>query len=115
MLKAAWMIDNSDAKAARNEIAMIKVVVPQMQLAVTDRAMQIFGAMGLSPDTPLPDLWTLGRSLQIADGPDEVHLRSIARGQIKAAQQGNRDTLAFITAPVRTEEISVRDDYVAAE
>jgi acyl-CoA dehydrogenase len=115
VLKAAWMIDNSDAKTARNEIAMIKVVIPQMQLAVTDRAMQIFGAMGLSSDTPLPELWTMGRSLRIADGPDEVHLRSIARGQIKAAQQGNRDSLAFITAPTREAEESIRDDYVAAE
>lgn len=115
VLKAAWMIDNSDAKTARNEIAMIKVVIPQMQLAVTDRAIQVFGAMGLSSDTLLPELWTMGRSLRIADGPDEVHLRSIARGQIKAAQQGNRESLAFITAPIRGDETSIRDDYVAAE
>lgn len=110
VLKAAWMIDNSDAKTARNEIAMIKVVIPQMQLNVTDRAMQIFGAMGLSPDTPLPELWTMARSLRIADGPDEVHLRSIARGQIIAAQKGNHNTSAYFTSPERGEETSIRDD-----
>ncbi|MBL4805876.1 MAG: acyl-CoA dehydrogenase family protein, partial [Rhodobacteraceae bacterium] len=110
VLKAAWMIDKSDAKTARNEIAMIKVVIPQMQLTVTDRAMQIFGAMGLSPDTPLPELWTMARSLRIADGPDEVHLRSIARGQIIAAQKGNHNTIAYFTSPDRSIETSIRDD-----
>lgn len=105
VLKAAWMIDTVGAKAARNEISMIKVVVPQMQLDVTDRAMQTFGAMGLSPDTPLPDLWTLGRTLRLADGPDEVHKRSIARAQIKAARERNFSTLAYFSVPSREEEI----------
>lgn len=110
VLKAAWMIDESDAKTARNEIAMIKVVIPQMQLNVTDRAMQVFGAMGLSPDTPLPDLWTMARTLRVADGPDEVHLRSIARGQIIAAQKGNHNTSAYFTAPDRGTETTIRED-----
>lgn len=110
VLKAAWMIDHSDAKTARNEIAMIKVVVPNMQQRVIDRAMQVFGAMGLSPDTPLPDIWTMARSLRIADGPDEVHLRSIARGQIKAVQQGDRKTISYFTPPDRSQEVSIRDD-----
>jgi acyl-CoA dehydrogenase len=72
VLRAAWTIDKLGVKAARHDIAMIKVVIP-MQVAVIDRAMQVFGAMGLSPDTPLPELWTMGRALRIADGPDEVH------------------------------------------
>ena len=61
---------------------MIKAIAPRMQTAILDRAMQTFGAMGLSPDTPLADLWTTGRTLRIADGPDEVHLRSIAKREL---------------------------------
>jgi len=68
-------------------VAMIKALVPQVQTAVCDRAMQVFGAMGLSPDTPLADLWTWGRVLRLADGPDEVHLRSVARQEMKAAAE----------------------------
>lgn len=110
VLKAAWIIDDSDAKAAKNEIAMIKVVIPNMQLKVIDRAMQVFGAMGLSPDTPLPDLWTMGRALRLADGPDEVHLRSIARTMIKEAQNGPRNSMAYYTSPDRSQEASIRED-----
>lgn len=83
VLKTAWMIDNVGAKAARKEIAMIKALVPQVQMEVSDRAMQVFGAMGLSPDTPLVELWTWGRILRIADGPDEVHLRTVARLEVE--------------------------------
>lgn len=82
VLKTAWMIDNVGAKAARKEISMIKALVPNVHTAVCDRAMQVFGAMGLSPDTPLADHWTWGRALRFADGPDEVHLQSIARMEI---------------------------------
>jgi acyl-CoA dehydrogenase len=85
VLKTAWMIDRLGARAAAKEIAMIKTVVPRMQTTVCDRAMQVFGAMGLSPDTPLASLWTWGRILRIADGPDEVHLRTVAREEMKAA------------------------------
>ncbi|TDN69500.1 acyl-CoA dehydrogenase family protein [Paraburkholderia sp. BL10I2N1] len=84
VLKAAWMIDNVGAKEARKEIAMIKALVPNLHTAVCERAIQTFGAMGLSPDTPLADSWTWGRALKFADGPDEVHLQSIARMEIKA-------------------------------
>ena len=83
VLKTAWMIDHVGAREARKEIAMIKAVVPSMFGEVCDRAMQTFGAMGISPDTPLPDMWTAARALRYADGPDEVHLRSIARMEIK--------------------------------
>lgn len=84
VLKAAWMIDKVGAKEARKEIAMIKALVPNVHTAVCERAIQTFGAMGLSPDTPLADSWTWGRALKLADGPDEVHLQSIARMEIKA-------------------------------
>ncbi|HLS82582.1 MAG TPA: acyl-CoA dehydrogenase family protein [Steroidobacter sp.] len=87
VLKAAWMIDQYGAKAAAREIAMIKALVPRVQTAVCDRAMQTFGAMGLSNDTPLASLWTWGRVLRIADGPDEVHLRTVARQEMKAASE----------------------------
>ena len=84
VLKAAWLIDRVGAKQARKEISMIKALVPTMFMNVCERAMQVFGAMGLSPDTPLADLWTMARMLRFADGPDEVHLQSIARMEIKA-------------------------------
>jgi acyl-CoA dehydrogenase len=85
VLRAAWLMDRDGNRAARREVALIKVVVPRMQVAIANRAMQVFGAKGLTQDTPLADIWSWGRALQIVDGPDEVHLRAIARGEIKAA------------------------------
>ncbi len=99
VLKTAWMIDKVGARAARKEISMIKAVVPTMHTSVVDRAIQIFGAMGLSPDTPLADLYTGGRALRFADGPDEVHLRSIAKMEIKGRQQRLGESAAYLTAP----------------
>ena len=91
VLKTAWMLDTVGARAARREIAMIKAQVPRMLCRVVDRAMQVFGAMGLSPDTPLADFYTQGRALRFADGPDEVHLRSLARWELEAsARQRDR-------------------------
>ena len=109
VLKAAWLIDQGGAKAARNEIAMIKVAVPRMQMKVVERAMQVFGAMGLSPDTPLPELWTMGRALRIADGPDEVHLRSVAKGIIKQAKDTYGQAARFLTPPNRDLERDQRE------
>ena len=97
VLKTAWMIDNVGAKGARKEIAMIKAVVPGMLSQVVDRAMQVFGAMGLTPDTPLADLWISSRCLRIADGPDEVHLRSIARLEIDSAQDRCGSSSDYLT------------------
>lgn len=95
VLKAAWLMDKSGNKAARKEVALIKVAVPRLLLAVSNRAMQTFGAKGLTQDTPIADFWTYGRILQFADGPDEVHLRSIARQEVKAMQeQMTRNTTA---------------------
>lgn len=98
VLNTAWKIDQQGAKAARQEVAMIKALVPAMQIRVIDRAMQTFGAMGISPDTPLADLWTWGRALRYADGPDEVHLRSIARMEIKSSQR-SANSAAYLTPP----------------
>lgn len=78
-MKAAWMIDNYGAKAARAEIAAIKVIAPRVALNVIDRAIQVHGGAGVSNDTPLAALYAGIRTLRIADGPDEVHLRTIAR------------------------------------
>ncbi|AKX55262.1 acyl-CoA dehydrogenase [Thiopseudomonas alkaliphila] len=98
VLKAAWMIDQYGAKAAAKEIAMIKAIVPSMQEKVIDRAIQCFGAMGLSPDTPLADLWVNARALRLADGPDQVHLRSIARLEIKQAKKHLGQTSVYLAS-----------------
>lgn len=97
VLKTAWMIDKVGAAAARKEISMIKALVPSVHTAVCDRAMQTFGAMGISPDTPLADHWTFGRALRYVDGPDEVHLQSIARMEIKKSKQTLGATAAYLT------------------
>jgi len=99
VLKAAWMIDKVGARAARKEISMIKALVPGVHTAVCDRAMQTFGAMGISPDTPLADLWTWGRALRFVDGPDEVHLQSIARMEVGASQPTLGASAAYLTPP----------------
>jgi acyl-CoA dehydrogenase len=83
VLRAAWLIDRDGSRAARDQVAMIKVVVPRLQTTVLSRAMQVHGALGLTPDTPLAFLWSWGRALQFVDGPDEVHLRSLARHELK--------------------------------
>jgi acyl-CoA dehydrogenase len=82
VLRAAWLIDTVGAANARKDISMIKALVPSMLTQVSDRAIQIFGAMGVSPDTPLANIYTSGRTLRFADGPDEVHLRVIARAEL---------------------------------
>ena len=78
-LKAAYMMDTVGNKVARSEIAQIKVAVPNMALRVIDKAIQIHGGAGVSQDTPLARLYAGQRTLRIADGPDEVHRRTIAR------------------------------------
>ena len=102
VLKAAWMIDNVGAKEARREISMIKALVPTLHTTVSDRAMQVFGAMGLTPDTPLADIYTSGRCLRFADGPDEVHLQAIARMEIKQSKATLGASVAYLTPPERT-------------
>ncbi|WP_433705739.1 acyl-CoA dehydrogenase family protein [Paraburkholderia sacchari] len=101
VLKAAWLIDEVGAKAARKEISMIKALVPQVHTAVCDRAMQVFGAMGVSPDTPLADHWTWGRALRYADGPDEVHLQAIAKMELASGKERLGAMAAYLNAPLR--------------
>ena len=79
VLKTAWLIDTVGAKAARKEIAAIKVVVPRMAQEIIDHAIQVHGGAGVSQDTPLASMFAGIRTLRIVDGPDEVHLRDIAR------------------------------------
>ncbi|WP_053363647.1 acyl-CoA dehydrogenase [Bacillus sp. FJAT-27251] len=85
-LKAAYMMDTVGNKEAKTEIAMIKVVAPNMALRVLDRAIQAFGAAGVSEDFTLAYHWAQARTLRLADGPDEVHRRQIARLELKKYQ-----------------------------
>lgn len=82
-LKAAWTIDTLGKKAAQDQIAMIKVVAPNVLTRVTDRAIQAFGGAGVSDDFPLAAMYAAGRTLRIADGPDETHRRAIARSTLR--------------------------------
>lgn len=82
-LKAAWMMDNAGNKVAQREIAMIKVLAPRVALQVIDDAIQIHGGAGVSADTPLASAYAGIRTLRLADGPDEVHERAIARMEMK--------------------------------
>jgi acyl-CoA dehydrogenase len=83
VLKAAWLIDTVGARNARTEIAAIKVAAPRAASFVLDRAIQAHGGAGVSGDTPLAQMWAQLRTLHLADGPDEVHLRSIAREELR--------------------------------
>jgi len=99
VLRAAWRLDQGRQKEARADVAAIKVVTARLQTRVVNRAMQVFGAMGLSPDTPLAYFWTWGRAMQLLDGPDEVHLRSVARAELAQAKESRGATAAYFTLP----------------
>jgi acyl-CoA dehydrogenase len=81
-LKTAWLIDNVGAKGARSEIAAIKVIAPRVCCEVLDRAIQVHGGAGVSDDFPLASMYAHARTLRIADGPDAVHVRSVARMEL---------------------------------
>jgi len=83
ILKAAWMMDNVGNKAAKAEIAMIKVVAPNVALRVLDRAIQAHGGAGVSDDFELAAAWANSRTLRLADGPDEVHIEAIAKFELQ--------------------------------
>jgi acyl-CoA dehydrogenase len=82
VLRTAWLLDTVGNRAARREISAIKVVAPRAALWVIDRAIQVHGGAGVAQDTPLPRMWAMARTLQIADGPDEVHNMVLARREI---------------------------------
>ncbi len=82
-MKTAWLMDTVGNKSARTEISAIKVAAPQMALKVMDRAIQVHGGGGVSDDFPLAWMWAHQRTLRLADGPDEVHKRSIAQRELR--------------------------------
>ena len=82
-LKTAWLIDRHGPKGARKEVSAIKVLAPRVALDVVDKAIQVHGAAGVSDDTPLASMWAGLRTLRLADGPDEVHIRSVARAELR--------------------------------
>ncbi|HYJ19348.1 MAG TPA: acyl-CoA dehydrogenase family protein, partial [Burkholderiales bacterium] len=86
-LKAAYMMDTVGNKAAKAEIAMIKVIAPNMAQQVIDWAIQAHGAAGVCQDFPLPWMYAFNRTLRIADGPDEVHRNQVARLELKKFDQ----------------------------
>ncbi len=86
-LKAAWYMDQGDARAAAPWISQIKVIAPRVALKVIDEAVQMYGGQGISQDTPLAAAWTHVRTLRLADGPDAVHRRQVARAELKKHTQ----------------------------
>ena len=86
-LKAAWYMDQGDARAAAPWISQVKVIAPRVSLKVIDEAVQMHGAQGISQDTPLAIAWTHQRTLRLADGPDAVHRRQVARAELKKYTQ----------------------------
>lgn len=86
-LKTAWIMDQGDARAAAPWISQIKVVAPNVALKVIDEAVQMFGGTGISQDTPLAQAWTHVRTLRLADGPDAVHRRQVARKELRQYTQ----------------------------
>lgn len=91
-LKAAWMMDQGDKRAAAPWISQIKVVAPQIALKITDMAIQMHGAAGVSQDTPLARQWTHLRTLRLADGPDAVHRRQVARAELAPYMSGQNSS-----------------------
>ncbi|MEU7020886.1 acyl-CoA dehydrogenase family protein [Streptomyces sp. NPDC046203] len=83
VLKTAWLMDTAGNRGAHTEIQAIKIATPRAVVGIIDQAVQLYGAGGVSQDTPLAELWAAARTLRLADGPDEVHQRSLARRELK--------------------------------
>ena len=86
-LKTAWLIDTVGVKGARVEISAIKVAAARLATSVIDRAIQAFGAAGVTNDWPLAEMYGHARTLHFVDGPDEVHVQQIARRELRAYEQ----------------------------
>lgn len=99
VLRAAAKIDAHGNKAAKVDVSAIKVVAAQLQTRVLDRAIQVFGAMGLTSDTPLAYFYTWGRALHLFDGPDEVHLRTIAKSELARVREHLGENSRYYTLP----------------
>ena len=99
VLKAAHKMDREGNAAARVDVSAIKVVAAWLQTRVLDRAMQVFGAAGLTPDTPLSYLWTWGRALRLLDGPDEVHLRVVSRSELARVKGATGRNSSYFIPP----------------
>jgi acyl-CoA dehydrogenase len=99
VLRAAWLMDTQGNAAAHIDVAAIKLVAARLQFRVLDRAVQVFGAMGLTPDTPLAGLWVWGRAMRFFDGPDEVHLRTVARNELGRARKRMGSTAPYYVQP----------------
>ena len=89
VLKTAWLMDTVGVKGARIEVSAIKVAVPEMATWVIDKGIQVLGGAGVSDDFPLASLYAHARTLRIADGPDEVHKRSVARRELRRVQESS--------------------------
>ena len=100
-LRAAWMIDTHGNRSAATEVSAIKVAAAKMLSNVSDRAMQVYGGGGLTPDSPLAFMYTWGRAFRFFDGPDEVHLRSIARRELKAAKSRQGSYKPFLAEQLK--------------
>jgi acyl-CoA dehydrogenase len=92
VLKTAWLMDTVGNRAAMTEIQAIKVAVPTAVQRILDRAIQVFGAAGLSADQPLAEMFAAARALRLADGPDEVHLASLGRAELRQRTRTDRPT-----------------------
>jgi acyl-CoA dehydrogenase len=82
-MKTAWLMDTVGNKGAHTEIQAIKIATPRTVVGILDQAIQLYGAGGVSQDFPLAELYAAARTLRLADGPDEVHQRSLARRELK--------------------------------
>jgi acyl-CoA dehydrogenase len=94
-LKTAWMMDNTDAKEARVWISMIKTAVPNISIRIIDQAIQMYGALGISQDTPLATMYMGQRTLRLADGPDEVHRMVVGRNELRKYGQESKTNATF--------------------
>jgi acyl-CoA dehydrogenase len=92
VLNAAWLIDTVGAKNARTEISAIKVAAPNVALRVIDRAIQVHGGGGVTEDFPLAMMYAHQRALRLADGPDEIHKRTIARHELRRVLEDTAQT-----------------------